>query len=264
MNRFAIRKIRCAIISHNHLHKDFLKNIRFLSDNGKDQKDGSTKFPDKLSDYEGVTKAAAEKYDYIAQRNLSQYGNRLDDSSKIDLENSSNVMEEKEIMQANSKDNDNDQNTESNIKRDESEKDLTRSSSNEKKLSEDKSSDHTPPHPHTVVETIGEAVNATKQQAVNYSHEINKAYSEMEHNIMKGINETNQRRFRLFLLSSTLIILWVGIVFGSKIRRMLSDQTAGLAKETLENESLKLQTQELAMAVVQTVLNDKEVIMKNP
>ena len=40
---------------------------------------------------------------------------------------------------------------------------------------------------------------------------------------------------------------------------MLSDQTADLAKETLENESLKVQTQELAMAVVNTVLNDKEV-----
>mmetsp|Transcript_4810 Transcript_4810/g.4968 ORF Transcript_4810/g.4968 Transcript_4810/m.4968 type:complete len:448 (-) Transcript_4810:11-1354(-) len=260
MNRVAIRKTR-TIISHNHLYKDLLKNVRFFSNTGKDagdQKDEPTTVPDKLSDNEGVTKVAAEKYDYISQRKLSQSGNRLDYSSKLDLENSSNVVEGNE-MQAKSGANDNDQDTASNAKRDENEKHLTGSNSNEHKQSKHTSSDHTPQHPHTVVESIGEAVNATKQQAVNYSGELNKAYSEMEHNIMKGINETNQRRFRLLLLSSTLFILWVGIVFGSKIRRMLSDQTAGLAKETLENESLKLQTQELAMAVVQTVLNDKEV-----
>lgn len=39
----------------------------------------------------------------------------------------------------------------------------------------------------------------------------------------------------------------------------MTDKTAGLAKETLENESLKIQTQELATAVVQTILNDKEI-----
>ena len=110
-----------------------------------------------------------------------------------------------------------------------------------------------------VVESIGSAVNATKQQAVNYTHEINKAYAEVEHNMMLRINENNQRRFRLVSLTSILFIVWVVAVFGEKIRKMLSDSTAGLAKETLENESLKVQTQELAMAVVQTVLNDKEV-----
>jgi hypothetical protein len=33
-----------------------------------------------------------KKYDYTSQRNLSQHGNRLDDSSKIDLENKEAVM----------------------------------------------------------------------------------------------------------------------------------------------------------------------------
>ena len=110
-----------------------------------------------------------------------------------------------------------------------------------------------------VVESIGSAVNATKQQAVNYTHEINRVYAEVEHDLMRRINEGNRRRFRLGLLSTLLFIVWVVSVFGAQIRKMLSDQTAGLAKETLENESLKVQTQELAMAVVQTVLNDKEV-----
>lgn len=43
------------------------------------------------------------------------------------------------------------------------------------------------------------------------------------------------------------------------LRSKLTTQTATIAKETLENENLKIQTQELAMAVVQTILNDKEV-----
>ncbi len=56
-----------------------------------------------------------------------------------------------------------------------------------------------------------------------------------------------------------MFLLWIVAVFGDRIRKSLTDQTAGLAKETLENESLKIQTQELAMAVVQTILNDKEI-----
>lgn len=118
---------------------------------------------------------------------------------------------------------------------------------------------HSSMDPSKVVESIGSAVNATKQQAAHYTHEINRAYSEVEHDIMIRINESNQRRFRLVLLSTVLFLIWVVSVFGEKIRKMLSVQTAGLAKETLEDESLKVQTQELAMAVVQTVLNDKDV-----
>lgn len=277
MNRIAIRKFRFFITTHNHIHKDFCKNIRYLSNTGKDTKDNgvgdtsnkdeSNKIFGKLLGNEGVTKSATEQDDSKLQRNLSQYCNQLEKISNIDLENSSNVMnDEKELTQKNSNNKDIDQKTDSDIKRDEREKDFkfcTESSINKPKETEHTPSENILLHPHTVVESIGSAVNATKQQAVNYSHEINKVYSEIEHDMMKRINESNQRRFRLFLLSSTLIILWIGVVFGSKIRKMLSDQTAGLAKETLENESLKLQTQELAMAVVQTVLNDKEVTYYN-
>jgi hypothetical protein len=106
--------------------------------------------------------------------------------------------------------------------------------------------------PTATVQSIGVA---TKQ----YTHEFNRAYSELEKNMMKRINESNQRRFRLGLASTVALLIWVSVVFGTRLRKILTDQTAGLAKETLENESLKVQTQELAMAVVQTVLNDKEV-----
>jgi hypothetical protein len=101
--------------------------------------------------------------------------------------------------------------------------------------------------------------SAIGSATMHYTHEINRVYSELEKNLMQRINESNQRRFRIILLSTVLFITWIGAVFGTRIRKMLSDQTAGLAKETLENESLKVQTQELAMAVVNTVLNDKEV-----
>lgn len=76
---------------------------------------------------------------------------------------------------------------------------------------------------------------------------------------MTSLKESNQRRFRIMLLSALVAIIWVSAVFGARIRKSVTEQTADLAKETLENESLKVQTQELAMAVVQTVLNDKEI-----
>eukprot|EP01041_Mallomonas_annulata_P002268 gene2268-4416_t len=104
--------------------------------------------------------------------------------------------------------------------------------------------------------TTAEAIAlATK----HYTQEINRAYSDMERVLMTRIHESNTRRFRVILLSITVGLFWIIAVFGGHIRKMLTDQTAGLARETLENESLKVQTQELATAVVQTVLNDKEV-----
>ena len=65
------------------------------------------------------------------------------------------------------------------------------------------------------------------------------------------INESNQRRFRIVFFTSLIVIVWFVSVFGQRLRKILTEQTAGLAKETLENESLKIQTQELAIAVVQ-------------
>lgn len=92
-------------------------------------------------------------------------------------------------------------------------------------------------------------------------------------------------------MSSLLAAVWVVAVWGNKIREYFSKQTAAIAKETLgcvrqclacvlvpfsfvisrfscfianavRNESLQIQTQELAGAVVQTVLNDPEVLAK--
>ena len=112
---------------------------------------------------------------------------------------------------------------------------------------------------HEIKEPTVTTAEALAHATKHYTQEINRAYSDMEKMLMARISESNQRRFRVVLLSVTLVVFWIIAVFGRHIRKMLSDQTAGLAKETLENESLKIQTQELATAVVQTILNDKEV-----
>jgi len=108
-------------------------------------------------------------------------------------------------------------------------------------------------------ETTVSTSEAIAQATKHYTHEINRAYSDMEKILMARIRESNQRRFRVILLSVTLVIFWVLAFFGRHLRKLLSEQTAGIARETLENESLKIQTQELATAVVQTILNDKDV-----
>lgn len=85
------------------------------------------------------------------------------------------------------------------------------------------------------------------------------AYVELEKALMDKFHEKNQSKFRAYLLGTILILGWISIVFGARLRKYFTEQTAGLAKETLENESLKIQTQELATAVVQTILEDKDI-----
>jgi hypothetical protein len=97
----------------------------------------------------------------------------------------------------------------------------------------------------------------TSAEAITYA--TTRAYGDMETAIMSRIKESNQRRFRMYFYPSMIGLTVIMYFFGSEIRKYLAQETAGLAKETLENENLKIQTQELATAVIQTVLNDKEV-----
>jgi hypothetical protein len=108
-------------------------------------------------------------------------------------------------------------------------------------------------------ESLKSGAYKTIETAAHYAEEMEKSYKSIEHSVMKRIHESNTRRFRIGLMSTILLIVWVIAMFGDRIRKKLTRETASLAKETLENESLKIQTQELAMAVVQTVLNDKDV-----
>ena len=103
------------------------------------------------------------------------------------------------------------------------------------------------------------AAEAIAFSTKHYASEINKVYGDMETALMRRIKESNQRRFRFFFFSTVFGLSWVIFLFGAELKKILSDKTADLAKETLENESLKIQTQELATAVIQTILNDKDV-----
>ncbi len=103
------------------------------------------------------------------------------------------------------------------------------------------------------------AASALGNATLQYTQEINRYYELMENSLMKRINESNKRRFRIVFIATISFIVWVSLVYGEKIRMKITEKTAGIAKETLENESLKIQTQELAMAVVQTILNDESI-----
>mmetsp|Transcript_28275 Transcript_28275/g.28563 ORF Transcript_28275/g.28563 Transcript_28275/m.28563 type:complete len:354 (+) Transcript_28275:155-1216(+) len=104
--------------------------------------------------------------------------------------------------------------------------------------------------------TAAAIASATK----HYTSEFNRAYGDVEKVLMNRIHESNKRRFRIILLSITIALFWIVVIFGRNIRQKLTDETATLARETLENESLKVQTKELATAVVQTILNDRDVM----
>lgn len=103
------------------------------------------------------------------------------------------------------------------------------------------------------------AVDAIGSATVYYTHELNRMYADVEKNMMAKLKESNTRRFRLTLLGIFATIVGLYVFFGKQIKKKITDGTADIAKETLENESLKVQTQELAMAVVQAILNDKEI-----
>lgn len=122
----------------------------------------------------------------------------------------------------------------------------------EDKINNDKKNSEVEKGKDNKEKTIAQNVSATM-------HFAEQSYEEFEKRLMETVHESNRRRFRLILISTLLILFWIFSVFGERLKRSLSKQTADFAKETLENESLKIQTQELATAVVQTILNDEEI-----
>lgn len=129
-----------------------------------------------------------------------------------------------------------------------------------KKLSKDESEINKAQH-HTH-HTLSDNLNSARNAASAIGTATSQIYEDVEKLILLRVlrlNESNQRRFRYILFSTLILILCASYAFGGKIKKSITDQTADIAKETLENESLKIQTQELAMAVVQTILNDKDI-----
>jgi len=99
---------------------------------------------------------------------------------------------------------------------------------------------------------------------------------EGDHNITSVVNRvkmllvTEMQKQRAKVQTKTLMVLSgfflggiIGIYFyGQDLLRIFTKGTAEVAKETLQHEPLQLQMQELVTTVVQTLLNDKDV-MKN-
>jgi hypothetical protein len=113
-------------------------------------------------------------------------------------------------------------------------------------------------------------INSNKKYYENYQNAFSESikvasqnYEQIERNLMNSIRESNQRRFRIILSSIIIGTIWIIGVFGENLRKSFTDHTAGLAKEALENESLKIQTQELATAVVQTILENSEITSRS-
>ncbi|CAN0230013.1 unnamed protein product, partial [Discosporangium mesarthrocarpum] len=82
----------------------------------------------------------------------------------------------------------------------------------------------------------------------------------MERTLMSKMHTHDKRQFRAGALITALFTVWVLSVFGTEIRKYFANQTAEVARETLKHESLQVQTQELATALMQALLNDQEVI----
>mmetsp|Transcript_14808 Transcript_14808/g.21014 ORF Transcript_14808/g.21014 Transcript_14808/m.21014 type:complete len:154 (-) Transcript_14808:250-711(-) len=89
---------------------------------------------------------------------------------------------------------------------------------------------------------------------------LSERYSDLENKLMAKMKSHNKLRFRTVALGSVLLILWSTNTFGKEIKRFVGGQTAEVARETLRHESIQIQTQELAMAVVNTLLTDSQVL----
>ncbi len=81
----------------------------------------------------------------------------------------------------------------------------------------------------------------------------------MEKKLRDRLQHQDPAQFGAVGLSLLLVIFWVAAVFRKPIKDIVAKETAGLAKETLDNETLQSQTKELATAVVQTILTNQEI-----
>lgn len=110
-------------------------------------------------------------------------------------------------------------------------------------------------HHHTLRETAQLAA----QRISSTLHSAAEQYEFVEGMVLKHVSEANRRQYRANFLRGLTGFIVLMLLFGKQIRTYFTTTTADLAKETLENESLQMQTQGLASAVVQTILTDPEI-----
>lgn len=92
--------------------------------------------------------------------------------------------------------------------------------------------------------------------------------SKLKENIQSTINsfdgkkvaDTLLTRINLAVTVSVLAVLWVTSFFRQEIRQFFINEAVIIGVETLSNEKLIKQTQQLVQSVVQSVLSDKELM----
>ena len=126
------------------------------------------------------------------------------------------------------------------------------SSSNSNTISSNPSTTSTP----NVISNIGEQFKNSTKEYEKIAYEIEK----IEKKVMEAVHTKDRKRFRITFISVSLLLIWIISTFGKDIRQLFSKQTAQVAKETLADESLQIQTQQLSAAVVQYILNDPEIL----
>ena len=109
----------------------------------------------------------------------------------------------------------------------------------------------------------GEGSDTFSSKVAHQTHEVQRVlaqgYKGIEEQLLSRVRVQNKERFRNLALSISLGTIFVLAAFGEEIRSFFMKSTAEIATVTLEDESLKIQTKELATAVVQTILNDANV-----
>lgn len=110
-----------------------------------------------------------------------------------------------------------------------------------------------------IANSLKSAISTLDATRSKYVYEFNKAYEIIDSTLKSKIDESHREKLRNLVASIILILIIIYVCFGSLLRRKITEETADLAKETLENENLKIQTQELAMAVTQAILRDDDI-----
>ena len=90
-------------------------------------------------------------------------------------------------------------------------------------------------------------------------NQIHTLYGDIESRILARFTSERSDRFRLYVSATLVGTIVIAVLFGPEMKTIFGQKAVEVAQETLENEKLKQHTSDLAMAVVQTLLNDKDV-----
>ena len=112
----------------------------------------------------------------------------------------------------------------------------------------------------SAAEISGESVSVTAaEKAQAQQSNTHTLYGDIESRILARFSTERSDRFRLYVSATLVGTILIAVLYGPEMKSTFGKKAVEVAQETLENEKLKQQTSDLAMAVVQTLLNDKQV-----